>query len=61
MLKGEAKIMRNRRILQEIEAQQQIQRTNPSSSEAWKKASKRIHELANELTGGKSKDACGRK
>lgn len=60
MLQGETKIMKESRLLREMEEQQAIQRQNPPSSEAWQKASKRIHELANQLTGGKSKDACGR-
>jgi hypothetical protein len=47
-------------IQAELEIQQAIQMHNPPSSEAWQAASKRIHELARELTGKEPQDACGR-
>jgi len=48
-------------ILAQIEVQQQIQMVNPPSSEAWQNASKRIHDLAELLTGKKPQDARGGK
>jgi hypothetical protein len=42
-----------------IEEQQKIQTHNPPGSEAWQKASKRIYELAEQLTGKKLEEARG--
>jgi hypothetical protein len=42
-----------------IEEQQKIQMRNPPDSEAWQKASKRIYELAEQLTGKKLEEARG--
>jgi hypothetical protein len=47
-------------IEQLLEQQQKIQMQNPPSSSAWQDASKRIHELAEQLTGKKPQDACGK-
>ena len=45
-----------------IERMQQIQRQNPPSSEAWKRASVVIHKLATILNNGVApKDACGKR
>lgn len=42
-----------------IEEQQTIQMHNPPDSEAWQKDSKRIYELAEQLTGKKLKEERG--
>ncbi len=47
-------------IIRLIEDQQAIQMVNRPSSAAWVAASAEIHRLANILTDGKTKDACGK-
>ena len=42
-----------------LEANQHIQMANPPTSPAWQSASKRIYELAEQLTGKKPQDARG--
>ncbi len=49
--------MTRKEIQAELEIQQTIQMHNPPSSEAWQAASKRIHELARELTGKEPQEA----
>ena len=48
-------------ILKELERLGDIQGMNPPTSVAWQNASKRIHELAMELTGKKNCEAWGKK
>ena len=52
---------RRAEILKELEKLGDIQGQNPPSSEAWQNASKRIHELAAQLTGKQNNDAWGKK
>lgn len=51
---------RTERLEREIAEQQEIQRNNPPSSEAWRKASAELHRLVEELTGKPVKEARGR-
>ena len=41
--------MTQEEILRGIEAMQEVQRTNPPTSAAWKRASKVLHELVKQL------------
>jgi hypothetical protein len=51
--------MTTHQIEQALERQQQIQMTNPPTSEAWLKASAEIHRLAELLTGKPAQEARG--
>lgn len=53
--------MSKAQIKSEIKKQQEIQMTNPPSSVAWQEASKRLHELIEQLTGSPVKDAWGKR